>query len=150
MSWVNWDLSRQQEDFQTTFGYLTKLRHTYPSLRPKAFGDFNHATDDHDMVKWYNFDGEIMSEENWHDQECRTIQRLTKHNARNNVEALLLVIHGSEKAISLTLPQHDDIVGYELIWNSAHELPPTEFEKFAPLDGVTLSGTSIQLFRAIF
>jgi glycogen operon protein len=150
MSWVNWDLSRQQEDFETTFSYLTNLRHTYPSLRPKAFGDFNHATDDHDMVKWYNADGEIMSEENWHDQECRTIQRLTKHTADKVTEALVLVIHGSETAKSVTLPEHDDVVGYELIWNSAHELPPTEFEKFAPLDAVTLSGTSIQLFRAIF
>ena len=150
MSWVNWDLSRQQEDFETTFSYLTNLRHTYPSLRPKAFGDFNHATDDHDMVKWYNADGEIMSEENWHDQECRTIQRLTKHTTDKVTEALVLVIHGSETAKSVTLPEHDDVVGYELIWNSAHELPPNEFEKFAPLDAVTLSGTSIQLFRAIF
>lgn len=150
MSWVNWDLSRQQEDFETTFSYLTNLRHTYPSLRPKAFGDFNHATDDHDMVKWYNSDGEIMSEENWHDQECRTIQRLTKHKADKATEALVLVIHGSETAKAVTLPEHDDVVGYELIWNSALELPPTELEKFAPLDEVTLSGTSIQLFRAIF
>jgi glycogen operon protein len=102
------------------------------------------------MVKWYNADGEIMSEENWHDQECRTIQRLTKHTANNKNEALVLVIHGSESAITIKLPEHDEVVGYELIWNSALELPPSEFERFAPLEMVTLSGTSIQLFRAIF
>jgi glycogen operon protein len=151
MSWVNWETSRHQKDFEETFSYLTKLRLENPVLRPKAFGDFNEANQEHDMVKWFNSGGEIMTDENWHDSECRTIQRYSEHLDESGARsAMLLIIHGVEKMSEVTLPSPDGVSGFELLWNSAFDVPTDEFEKLVPTAKTLLSGTSMQLFRCVF
>ena len=151
MSWVNWELSRHEQDFEETFAYLTRLRRENPVLRPNAFGDFNAATPDHDMIKWFNAEGEIMTEQNWHDNECRTIQRYSEHlDSSGSRSAMLLLIHGAEKVIDVSLPNMDGVTGYELVWNSAFDVPTETRELFAPESVTSVSGTSIQLFRCNF
>ncbi|MFM6939883.1 MAG: glycogen debranching enzyme, partial [Rhodoluna sp.] len=151
MSWVNWELSRHEEDFEKTFAYLTKLRLENPVLRPKAFGDFNTASADHDMIRWYNAGGEIMTEANWYDSECRTIQRYSEHlDADGNRSGMLLVIHGAERVQEVTLPVLDAVTGFKTLWNSAFDLPPAEFDYAKPSQTLLVSGTSIQLFGCDF
>ena len=151
MSWVNWELSRHEQDFEETFAFLTKLRRENPVLRPSAFGDFNEATTEHDMIKWFNADGQIMTEQNWHDGECRTIQRYSENlDSSGNRSAMLLLIHGAEKVIEVALPNQDDVRGYDLLWNSAFDVPTEASEHFAPGTKTSVSGTSIQLFRCNF
>lgn len=150
MTWLNWDLSRQQQDLEETFAYLTKLRRENPVLRPKTFGDFNEANDEHDLLKWYNTAGEIMTEDDWHNPECRTISRFSQRvfeDGSNN--SLLLVVHGSETSTELTLPNIEGITQYELLWNSAHEVPRSSEARQSTGAVVELSGTSMLLFRAI-
>lgn len=151
MSWVNWDLSRHESDFEDTFAYLTKLRRENPVLRPKSFGDFNEANLEHDMVKWYNASGEIMTEENWHDSECRTVQRYSKNIATDGSSSgVLLVIHGAERVQEVSLPALDGVTRLELLWNSAFDVPSEEIETWLPSTKTLLSGTSMQLFRCVF
>jgi glycogen operon protein len=151
MSWVNWDLSRHEQDFEDTFAHLTKLRRENPVLRPKSFGDFNEATTEHDMVKWYNAFGEIMTDENWHDSECRTVQRYSENFAENGERsAVLLVIHGAERVQEVKLPAIDGVSALELLWNSAFDVPAEEIEKWTPGAKTLLSGTSMQFFRCLF
>ena len=148
MTWLNWDLTRQQNDLQETFAYLTKLRRENPVLKPRTFGDFNSANEDHDLLKWYNASGEIMSEADWHNQECRTITRYSKRVfADGTSNALLLIIHGSETSINVKLPDIDDATHFELLWNSAHEVPKPGSENLTEGQALEMSGTSIQLFR---
>jgi glycogen operon protein len=151
MSWVNWELSRHQRDFEETFAHLTKLRRENPVLRPKTFGDFNEANEDHDMIRWFNSHGEIMSEENWHDSECRTIQRYSERlESDGSRSAILLLIHGAEKVQEVTLPSQDGVLRYELLWNSAFDQPNEEIETVSPGAKTLVSGTSIQVFRCNF
>lgn len=148
MTWLNWDLTRQQQDLEDTVAYLTKLRRENPVLRPKAFGDFNEANESQDLLRWYNQAGEIMSEENWHDQECRTISRYSERALDSEKNALLLIIHGSEASIEVTLPKPDGVTGYELLWNSAHESPDQDRGHHAVGHKIHVSGTSMLLLRA--
>jgi glycogen operon protein len=148
MTWLNWDLTRQQQDLEDTVAYLTKLRRENPVLRPKAFGDFNEANESQDLLRWYNQAGEIMSEENWHDQECRTISRYSERALDSEKNALLLIIHGSEASIEVTLPEPDGVTGYELLWNSAHESPDQDRGHHAVGHKIHVSGTSMLLLRA--
>jgi glycogen operon protein len=148
MTWLNWDLTRQQQDLEDTVAYLTKLRRENPVLRPKTFGDFNEANENHDLLRWYNAQGQIMSEEDWHNQECRTISRFSQRGTGEQKNALLLVIHGAESTIETTLPQPDGITGYELLWNSALESPMQATKTFQLGQSVQVSGTSMMLFRA--
>jgi glycogen operon protein len=151
MSWVNWDLNRHSKDFEETFAYLTRLRLENAVLRPKTFGDFNSATEEHDMVRWFNLAGEIMSEENWHDSECRTIQRYTERlESDGSRSAMLLVIHGAEKSQDVTLAAPDDVAAYTLLWNSALDVPSDEKTPYAPNQILPMSGTSIQLLKCTF
>ena len=148
MSWVNWELSRHQRDFEETFAHLTKLRRENPVLRPKTFGDFNVANEEHDMVRWFNANGEIMTDENWHDSECRTIQRYSERvDGEGGRSAILLVIHGAEKVQEVTLPSQAGVSNYELLWNSAFDQPTEETESLLPAEKTLVSGTSIQVFR---
>ncbi|WP_296630009.1 glycogen debranching protein GlgX [Rhodoluna sp.] len=150
LSWVNWDLEQHEIEFEETFAYLTKLRHGNPVLRPKAFGDFNIASGDQDLVKWYNADGEIMTGEDWQNTECRTISRFTEHLLPDGGKnAMLLVIHGAETAQVVRLPEGLGADDFELLWNSADEVPPAEMAKFSAGAEITMSHTSIQLFRAV-
>jgi glycogen operon protein len=151
MSWVNWELSRHQRDFEETFAHLTKLRRENPVLRPKTFGDFNEANEDHDMIRWFNSQGDIMGEENWHDSECRTIQRYSERlESDGSRSAILLLIHGAEKVQEVTLPSQDGVTRYELLWNSAFDQPNEEIETVSPGAKTLVSGTSIQVFRCNF
>jgi glycogen operon protein len=149
MTWLNWDLTRQQQDLEETFAYLTKLRRENPVLRPKTFGDFNEANDEHDLLKWYNSSGEIMTDDDWHNPECRTISRFSQRVFDDgSTNSLLLVVHGSENSTQLTLPNIEGISQFELLWNSAHEVPQASEAKLATGAAVDLSGTSMLLFRA--
>lgn len=149
MTWLNWDLTRQQQDLEDTVSYLTKLRRENPVLRPKAFGDFNEANENHDLLKWYNLNGEIMTEDDWHNQECRTISRFSERRTGTDRNALLLLVHGSEKSIEVTLPSPDGVSGYQLLWNSAHESPNQEQSHHSIGENITVSGTSMLLLRAL-
>ena len=153
LSWMNWEPTRQQRDLEATVAYLIKLRRENPALRPINFGDFNEATADTDMIKWYNRRGEIMSESDWHNQERRTLLRYSSHlNADGSHNSMLLLIHGREAMSEITLPDVPNATRYELLWNSAVEVPPPAGAtptEYAPGDKLEVSGTSIWLLRAI-
>jgi glycogen debranching enzyme len=151
MTWVNWNPSRSERDFEKTFSYLTQLRRENPVLRPRNYSSFDDATSEHDLLKWYNAAGEIMSTDDWHNTECRTISRYSLHIAANGEKnSMLLVIHGVEKTTEVILPAADGVTGYEMLWNSAHDVPRASTQIYLPGDTVNLSGTSMQLFRASF
>jgi glycogen operon protein len=150
MTWLNWDLTRQQQDLEETFSFLTKLRRDNPVLRSRTFGDFNTADENHDLIKWYNAAGEIMSDDDWHNPECRTISRFSQRvfpDGSHN--SILLVIHGSETSTKVTLPRVDGASQFELLWNSAHEVPQVADSKQAAGSSIEVSGTTIQLFRVV-
>ena len=150
MTWLNWDLTRQQQDLEDTFSFLTKTRSENPVLRPKTFCDFNSANADHDLLKWYNSSGEIMTEDDWHNQECRTISRFSERIFNDGSKnSLLLIIHGAEVDSTVTLPKVDNSTGYEQIWNSAHEIPQQDSVSYSAGDQVELTGTSMQLFNVL-
>ena len=150
MTWLNWELTRQQQDLENTFAYLTKLRRENPVLRPKNFGDFNSATEEHDLLKWYNDSGEIMTEADWTSQECRTLARYSEKTlGTDGKNALLLVIHGSETQTKVTLPSVDGVSKYRELWNSAHEVPQPSTDEIAPGSTVEISGTSMVLYSAL-
>ena len=150
LSWVNWDLTRQQKDLETTFGYLTRLRADNPTLRPTNFGSFEHLDANLDRIRWFNALGGLMTNEDWQNPETRTVLRLSEHlNEDGSKNVTLLLIHGIEKEEKIHLPQGIDYENYEILWNSAFDLPPTELVKVDTTAPLTVSGSSVILLRAI-
>jgi len=151
MSWVNWELTRHEQDFEETFSYLTKLRRENPVLRPKIFSGFDEVNEHQDMAKWFNASGQIMTDEDWHNSECRTIQRYSEHlNSDGTRSAMILVVHGAETVQEVSLAPMPDIKANQLVWNSAFDVPADDFATYLPAANISMSGTSIQLFRCQF
>jgi len=149
LSWVNWELSDFQRNLEETFSYLTQMRAENPSLRPIDFGNFEKAEVGADLIRWYNQTGGLMTDEDWNSSETRIIQRLNEHlDQSGNQNLTLLVINGSEDSTEVTLPVWETVQGYELLWNSADELPKPGSLELNPGDNVAISECSVALFRA--
>ncbi|MEN9608338.1 MAG: hypothetical protein RLZZ06_269 [Actinomycetota bacterium] len=150
LSWVNWELNDFQANLETTFAFLTKLRAENPSLRPTDFGNFEKAEVGNDLIRWYNRDGGLMTDDDWNSSETRVIQRLTEHlDESGNQNLTLLVINGSEDSFDLTIPTWETASEYELLWNSAEEVPISDAKSFKADENVAISECSVLLFRAL-
>jgi glycogen operon protein len=145
MSWVNWDLTAHQRDFEDTISALIHLRRSNPALRPTGFSNFDEATVDSELARWYNLQGEIMPEEDWNNSETRVLTKYGKTlNQNGTTNEVLIVFNGVEDELEVTLPlEHADRV-FNLIWSSSLERP---LDKPLATKGKTkLDGPSIQLF----
>ena len=150
LSWVKWELSEFESNLETTFAHLTRLRAENASLRPVNFGSFEKSEVGTDLVRWYSATGEIMNEDGWNSSETRVIQRLAENvDESGNRNLTLLVINGSEAEVELCLPQWETVAAYELLWDSADEVPGKVEGKFKAGGNVAISECSVMLFRAV-
>ena len=147
LSWVNWELSEHDKDLEDTFAILTGLRKENPSLRSPNFGNFDEPVPGSDMIKWYNADGEIMPAEQWDSPENRTLMRLTVNiDEQGTKNSSLLVIHGAETELELTLPESEHLSEYQLLWTSQDGKPNQK--SYKPKDKVLVTDTAILVFHA--
>ena len=147
LSWMNWKLNQHQQDLEDNFAALTKLRREHPSLRTANFGNFDAASAESDMVKWFDQNGQILTESQWNDQEQRTLMRLVEHiNTDGTKDTTLTVIHGAEAAIDLALPQWP--TAWKLLWNSTDETPTTDNQSVTNGSKFSAGATSILVFLA--
>lgn len=129
LSWVNWDLATYQHDLEETTSFLIRTRLSHPTLRPKHFANYEKATRESDRMRWFNAAGELMTDENWADAQCRTMMRLTDHlNEDETLDSMLVVVHGAEYEITVRLPEVSGVTKYQLLWDSGDETPK------APID----------------
>ena len=149
ISWLNWDVTEDGEALERTFARLTQLRQANPSLRSPNFGNFEEPIPGSDMIKWFNAAGEIMPAEQWDNPENRTLVRLSVNlDEAGHKNASLMVIHGAETQISVTLPTSEFLTSYELLWTSEHSEPTADATRHAPGEQVSLTDASILVFRA--
>ena len=150
LSWVNWQLNQHQLDFEDTVAHLIRLRNENPALRPKHFNNFDEATSDSDLARWYNIFGQIMTEEDWQNSENRSFSKYAVSIAEGSVvNRLLLVVHGTEKEIEFTLPAEIEADSFELLWDSAHERPELSRATAKPGEVITLPPANIRLYNVL-
>ncbi|MEO8906816.1 MAG: glycogen debranching protein GlgX [Microbacteriaceae bacterium] len=150
LTWLNWEWDQRQRDLLATVSLLIRLRRENPGLRPVRYGKSGEAVPNATRMDWYDATGATMDLADWQSPENRTLQYLAA-NTDEFVESgrTLLIVHGLETTISVTLPPQDDIVGYSLLWDSTADAPPDAGQDLvrAPGSVVTLSPASIQLYR---
>jgi glycogen debranching enzyme len=147
LSWVNWNLHPHQQELKQTFAYLSRMRRENGSLRQPNFGNFEEALVGSDMVKWFSESGQILTEDQWNNAQQRTIMRLVSHiNTDGSLNTTLLVIHGAETEIEITLPEtaHD----WHVLWDSSKDVPPAKTQKLKAEARVKMGPTSMLLLRA--
>lgn len=145
MSWVNWELTEHQRDFQDSISALIALRQGNPALRPKNFSNFDAATVDSDLARWYDQSGEIMTEEEWNSAETRVLVKYVKSVDQNGKsQEAMIVINGAEEQLAVTLPTELEGKTIHLTWDSVSERPIDLPIKVSGT--VQVDGPAIQLF----
>ena len=135
-----WEISRQ----------LLRLRRENPALRPMRFGRFGETVPSATQMDWYNTEGLSMSDTDWNSPTERTLQYLAASTPEfEEFNRILLVVHGLEDDITVTLPEHAGVTGYTLLWDSARDdLAEAPTLEYGPGSELTVAGTSMVLFRA--
>ena len=147
LTWVSWKRDDWQTELFEVSKTLMRLRRENPALRPVRFGRFGETVPSATQMDWYNKEGLSMSEDDWDSPAERTLQYLAASTPEvEEFNRILLIVHGLEDAITVTLPEHEGVTGYELLWDSAGgEGLGTQH---GPGSELTVAGTSMQLFRA--
>jgi glycogen operon protein len=90
-----------------------------------------------------------MDEQDWNSPEERTLQYLAASTPEfEDFNRILLIVHGLEADVTVTLPEHEGVAGYSLLWDSALEEHADPLVDYLPGSPRVVSGASVQLFRA--
>jgi glycogen operon protein len=148
-TWVTWDREPWQRELFAVVRQLIRLRRDNPALRPVRYGRFGEIVPSATQMDWYNKQGLSMSLEDWDSPSERTLQYLAASTPEfEEFNRILLVVHGLETTVTVTLPEHEGVSGYTLLWDSAHDDISGLVAEHAPGEELVLGPTSMRLFRA--
>ena len=149
LTWLPWEHAPWQEDLRAHVQRLITLRKANPALRPSRFARLDQRTPSASVMEWYDEHGETMSIDRWTNPSHRTLQYVAASTPEfEEFNRILLVVHGNERPIDVTLPDIDGVERYVSLWSSAEERPSDEHSEHAPGEIVRVVGTSMRLFRA--
>lgn len=103
ISWLDWHLDADEEDFLNFVRQMMALRSQYPCLQQLSLLDDSYQLHgDKHQVQWFLPDGSEKQPHDWHQPERHScICQIT--NKHNNV-SLLCVFNAQNKPVALTLP----------------------------------------------
>ena len=113
ISWLDWNLAKQNQSQIAFVQKLTALRHKYPVLRRTRFltGEYNEELKVKD-VTWINANGSEMQGSQWADPNMRCLGMLMDGRAQTSGvkqlghdATLLLVLNVYQDVVQFTLPQ---------------------------------------------
>jgi isoamylase len=113
ISWLDWNLAKQNQSQIAFVQKLTALRHKYPVLRRSRFltGEYNEELKVKD-VTWINANGSEMQGSQWADPNMRCLGMLMDGRAQTSGvkqlghdATLLLVLNVYQDVVQFTLPQ---------------------------------------------
>lgn len=149
LTWLSWEREAWQEDLLRVSRTLLRLRRENPALRPGRYGKWGETVPSATQMDWYNKQGLAMTMQDWDSPAERTLQYLAastpEHEPANRI---LLVVHGLEAEATVTLPEHEGVGSYTLLWDSAADDLAGRVLEHGPGSELTLRGASLQLFRA--
>ncbi|MHB1173397.1 MAG: glycogen debranching protein GlgX [Lacisediminihabitans sp.] len=151
LTWLPWEREDWQDELWKVSRTLLRLRRENPALRPIRYGVFGETVPSATQMDWFNKDGVSMSIEDWDSPKERTLQYLAASTPEfEEFNRILLIVHGLEADETVTLPSHEGVIAYTLLWNSAIDDAATGVgtEEHAPGTRLAVAGASMQLFKA--
>jgi glycogen debranching enzyme len=149
LTWLDWKHDRWQRELLDVTRTLTRLRRENPALRPVRFGRFGETVPSATQMDWFNKQGLSMSMDDWDSPAERTLQFLAASTPEvEDFNRILLVLHGLETEATITLPEHEGVTCYRLLWDSSHDDLAGLETDHAPGDERVVGPTSMLLFRA--
>ena len=147
LSWLPWDVEDWQRDLYAIARAGIRFRLEHSAVRPRDFGAWGESLQTATQMDWYNSSGSSMSIEDWDSPAERTLQYLAASTHEvDGFNRILLVVHGLEAEEMVTLPEHDGVGAFTLLFDSAYDW--IEQSEHAPGSTLTMSPTSMRLFHA--
>jgi len=148
LTWLPWEHDEDAASLRAVTAELIRLRLENPAVRPVRYAKLGEHVPQSSQMDWYDAGGNTMALDDWQDPSARTLQYIAASTPEfEEFNRILLIVHGLETAVDVTLPAHEGVDGYELVWDSADEAPRSSTEWFRPGDVVTLDSASLRLFR---
>jgi glycogen operon protein len=150
LTWLSWLRTREQRELYETTRRLLELRRSNPALRPSRYAVFGETTKNASHMDWFDATGALMDDDDWNSPENRTLQYLAASTPdREEFNRILLIVHGVEDDVTVSLPVAPGVESYNLLWDSSTEVPIEEDPTgLLPGSKRLVGGTSMQLFRA--
>jgi len=149
LTWLPWEHDDWQDDLLEVTRQLIQLRRENPALRPVRYGRQGETIPSATQMDWYNKQGLAMEPKDWDSPEERTLQYLAASTPEfEEFNRILLIVHGLEDDVTVTLPEHEGVSSYTLLWDSAVEDASESMTEHGPGSELTVAGASMQLFRA--
>ncbi len=148
LTWLDWQHAPWQDDLLAHVRRLVQLRHENPALRPRRFAHADRTVPSASVIDWYDEHGDTMSPERWTNPAHRTLQYVAASTPETEApNRILLIVHGNERPVEVTLPRVDGVSAYTSLWSSVPERPDDTEAAVAPGSVVPLPGTALHLFR---
>lgn len=148
LTWLSWEHAPWQQDLFAHVQRLLALRRENPALRPIRFARLGEHTPSASVMEWFDEHGETMSIERWTNPAHRTLQYVAASTPENEAfNRILLIVHGNESPIDVTLPALAGTPRFVSLWNSADERPLDDERVYAAGDVIPLTDTAMHLFR---
>lgn len=148
LTWLDWRHEPWQEDLRAHVRHLLRLRRENPALRPARFAHDADVVPSASVIDWYDEHGAQMSIERWTSASHRTLQYdATSTPEHESANRILLLIHGTESPIEVTLPTLPGVTAFTALWSSVDERPATDETRHAPGATICFESTGMRLFR---
>jgi isoamylase len=158
ISWVDWQFKPWQQDLLRTTQHLIALRRRFGAVRASRFFTGEMGPQGVRDLAWFADDGTEMTWQHWSDGDRRVLQVLfadpallqePSGTAPGTGESLLMLIAGDGRNRNTVLPAAGPISSYELLWDSAREVPPTSRPRpQIPGAIITPAANSLRLYQA--
>ncbi len=165
LSWIDWELSREQESLLQFTRSLIQLRQDHPVFRRRRFfrGNADHGGESElrDIV-WMGVNGEEMREEDWQTGYARTLGVFLNGDGIQAPDALgrrvldddfILMFNAHSEAVEFTIP--DPLEHADLRWQVAINtalatgLPDPNAALLSPGDSVPVAGRSVLVLHSV-
>ncbi|GAA3626749.1 glycogen debranching protein GlgX [Microbacterium awajiense] len=149
LTWLSWEHTPSQQQLYAHVRRLIALRAANPALRPRRFARLGERTPSASEMEWYDERGHTMSGQRWTDPTHRTLQYVASSTPETEEpNRILLIVHGDERPIDVTLPVLEGVRRYVRLWSSEDEEPLSDETMHRPGEILTAAGTTMHLYRA--
>ena len=156
VSWIDWDLTAEQQALLVWTRALVALRRQHPALRQNQFFDGRATAPGRPPdLAWLRPDGTPMPDESWHDPGTRVLllalsgdlgERDRSGQALQD-DAFLMVLNAEDIDITVTLPESRAGSHYARVLDTSTDLPTAEPARQRAGTEAVAAARSVVVFR---
>jgi glycogen operon protein len=148
LTWLSWLRTDWQQELTAVTRTLLRIRRENAALRPKRYAVRDQSVPHATERSWFSPEGHPMADHDWHSPSARTVQFVASSTPDSEpANTVLVVVHGAEYDMTVSLPGHEGVGEWELLWTSGDD--GAAGSRHAPGHRYSLDGPALAVFRAV-